>query len=49
MFKQAGGKKRPEACEPLLEDDYNTLLMAEAIDASGWTDEDGQFNKLKNR
>jgi hypothetical protein len=44
---EAGEKKRPEACEPLSEDDYNTLLIAETIDGLGWTDEDGQFDKLK--
>lgn len=42
-----GGKSRPEACEPLSEDDYTVLLMAKAIDGLGWTDEDGQFDKLK--
>ncbi|MFE5681722.1 hypothetical protein [Streptomyces sp. NPDC056512] len=42
-----GGKSRPEACEPLTEDDYTALLMAKAIDGLGWTDKDGQFDKLK--
>lgn len=42
-----GGKGRPEACEPLNEDDYSALLMAKAIGSLGWTDEDGQFDKLK--
>ena len=42
-----GGKSRPEACEPLTEDDYTALLMAKAIDGLGWTGEDGQFDKLK--
>ena len=42
-----GGKGRPEACEPLSEDDYNSLLMAKAIGGLGWTDKDGQFDKLK--
>lgn len=42
-----GGKSRPEACEPLSEDDYNALLMAKAINGLGWTDKDGRFNKLK--
>jgi hypothetical protein len=42
-----GGESRPEACEALSEDDYNVLLMATAIDGLGWTDEDGQFDKLK--
>ena len=44
---EEGGKSRPEACEPLPEDDYTVLLMAKAIDGLGWTDEDGQFDKLK--
>lgn len=44
---QEGGKGRPEACEPLSEDDYNTLLMATAIDGLGWTGEGGEFDKLK--
>jgi hypothetical protein len=44
---QEGGKARPEACEPLSEDDYNALLMAKAINGLGWTDQDGRFNKLK--
>jgi hypothetical protein len=42
-----GGKTRPEACKPLSEDDYTKLLMAKAIGGLGWTDEDGQFDKLK--
>ena len=42
-----GGKSRPEACEPLSGDDYTALLMAKAIDGLGWTDGDGQFDKLK--
>lgn len=42
-----GGEDRPEACEPLSEDDYTALLMATAIGGLGWTDGDGQFDKLK--
>lgn len=42
-----GGKGRPEACDPLSGDDYTALLMAKAIDGLGWTDKDGQFDKLK--
>jgi hypothetical protein len=42
-----GGKGRPEACGPLSEDDYTVLLMAKAIDGLGWTDKEGQFDKLK--
>lgn len=42
-----GGKSRPEACEPLSGDDYTALLTAKAIDGLGWTDKDGQFDKLK--
>ena len=41
------GESRPEACEPLSEDDYTALLMAKAIDGLGWTGKDGQFDKLK--
>ncbi|MEV7888347.1 hypothetical protein ACWD3I_38260 [Streptomyces sp. NPDC002817] len=44
---KAGGKGRPEGCGPLSEDDYTVLLMAKAIDGLGWTDKDGQFDKLK--
>lgn len=44
---EEGGKGRPEACESLSEDDYTVLLMAKAINGLGWTDEDGQFDKLK--
>lgn len=44
---EEGGKSRPESCESLSEDDYTVLLMAKAIDGLGWTDEDGQFDKLK--
>ena len=40
-------ESRPEACKSLSEDDYSMLLMANSIDALGWTDEDGQFDKLK--
>lgn len=40
-------KARPEACRPLSEDDYNVLLMATAVDGLGWTDGDGEFDKLK--
>lgn len=42
-----GGKRRPEACEPLSEDDYTALLMATTIGGLGWTDQDGEFDKLK--
>jgi hypothetical protein len=42
-----GGTGRPEACEPLSEDDYTVLLMAKAIDGLGWTGKDGRFDKLK--
>lgn len=42
-----GGKDRPEACEPLSEDDYTALLTAKAIDGLGWTSEGGEFDKLK--
>lgn len=42
-----GGKSRPEACKPLSEDDYTALLTAKAINGLGWTDKDGQFDKLK--
>lgn len=42
-----GGESRPEACEPLSEDNYNALLMAKVIDGLGWTREGGEFDKLK--
>lgn len=42
-----GGESRPEACEPLSEDDYTVLLMAKAIGGLGWTGEGGEFDKLK--
>ncbi|WAX79077.1 hypothetical protein [Streptomyces sp. KMM 9044] len=42
-----GGKSRPEACEPLSENDYTVLLMAKTIHGLGWTDKDGQFDKLR--
>lgn len=42
-----GGESRPEACEPLSDDDYTALLMAKAIDGLGWTGEGGEFDKLK--
>lgn len=42
-----GGKSRPGACKPLSEKDYTVLLTAKAIDGLGWTDKDGQFDKLK--
>ncbi|MEU7400725.1 hypothetical protein [Streptomyces sp. NPDC044948] len=45
--KKISGEGRPEACEPLSKDDYTALLTAKAIDGLGWTDEDGQFDKLK--
>ena len=41
------GKGRPGACGPVSKGDYNALRMALAIDALGWTDEDGGFDKLK--
>lgn len=42
-----GGKDRPEGCGPLSEDDYTALLAAKSINGLGWTDKDGQFDKLK--
>lgn len=44
---EEGRESRPEACGPLSEDDYTTLVMAKAIDGLGWTGEDGRFDKLK--
>jgi hypothetical protein len=44
---EEGGKGRPEACESLSEDDYTVLSMAKSMNALGWTDKDGQFDKLK--
>lgn len=44
---EEGGEGRPGVCEPLSEDDYTVLLMAKAIDGLGWTNEEGQFDKLK--
>jgi hypothetical protein len=44
---EEGGKDRPEACEPLSEDDYTVLLMAKSMNGLGWTNEDGEFDKLK--
>ncbi|MEV0115862.1 hypothetical protein AB0H77_21875 [Streptomyces sp. NPDC050844] len=43
--KEGGG--RPEECEPLSKDEYTSLHMAKAIDGLGWTDKDGEFDKLK--
>ncbi|MFF9036414.1 hypothetical protein ACF090_13190 [Streptomyces sp. NPDC014892] len=45
--KTKEGEDRPEACEALSEDDYTALLTGTAIDGLGWTDKDGQFDKLK--
>ncbi|MFE2710590.1 hypothetical protein ACFXKI_01015 [Streptomyces mirabilis] len=42
-----GGKSRPEACKSLSEGDYTALQMATAMNGLGWTDKDGQFDKLK--
>lgn len=42
-----GGESRPQACEPLSEDDYTALLMAKVIHGLGWTGEGGEFDKLK--
>lgn len=44
--EEAGGT-RPKACEPLSEDEFTVLVMAKTISGLGWTDEEGQFNKLK--
>lgn len=40
-------QSRPEACEPLSEDDYKTLLMAKTVDGLGWTNASGEFDKNK--
>jgi hypothetical protein len=44
---KAGGEGRPEACEPLSEGDYTTLLTAKSIDGLGWTGEGGEVDKVK--
>ncbi|WP_432021235.1 hypothetical protein [Streptomyces sp. 1222.5] len=44
---EAGGKSRPEACEPLSKHDYTALLMAKSLDGLGWTGKGGEFDKLK--
>jgi hypothetical protein len=42
-----GGEDRPKSCKPLSEDDYTALQMATALNGLGWTDKDGQFDKLQ--
>jgi hypothetical protein len=42
-----GEKGKPEACEPLTDDDYDALFFNEVIDDLGWTDENGDFDKNK--
>lgn len=42
-----GEKAKPKACEPLKEDDYDTVNMSVVIDRLGWTDEDGNFDRNK--
>ncbi|WP_328937442.1 hypothetical protein OG288_12350 [Streptomyces tauricus] len=45
--RPAGDKAKPDACDGLTQDDYNTLLMSHVMDSLGWTDEDGNFDKNK--
>ncbi|WP_432010163.1 hypothetical protein [Streptomyces cucumeris] len=42
-----GDKSRPSACKGLSEDDYNTLVIGQAIDDTGWIGEDGEVDKNK--
>lgn len=44
---QGAEKSKPEACEPLNEDDYTALRMAKAIGGLGWTGEGAEFDKNK--
>ncbi|MDX3587603.1 hypothetical protein [Streptomyces europaeiscabiei] len=45
--RKEGDKAKPEACEGLKEDDYQALLMSQAIDDLGWTDDEGNFDEDK--
>ncbi|MEU2448506.1 MULTISPECIES: hypothetical protein [unclassified Streptomyces] len=45
--RPAGDKTKPEACEPLKEDDYTLIVMSNVVDELGWTDEDGSVDPNK--
>jgi hypothetical protein len=44
---KAGGKGKPSACGGVKKDDYDALVMSNAIDGLGWTDKDGNFDENK--
>jgi hypothetical protein len=41
------GKGKPSACGGVKKDDYDALVMSNAIDGLGWTDKDGNFDENK--
>jgi hypothetical protein len=42
---KAGGKGKPGACKDVKDDDYTALVMNNAINDLGWTDEDGNLDE----
>ncbi|MCX4993836.1 hypothetical protein [Streptomyces longwoodensis] len=44
---KAGEKGKPGACKDVKDDDYTALVMSNAINDLGWTDEDGNFDENK--
>jgi hypothetical protein len=44
---KAGKKSKPDACEDVKKDDYGALVVSNAINDLGWTDDEGNFDKNK--
>lgn len=44
---KAGGMGKPSACKGVKNDDYDTLVLNNAINGLGWTDKDGNVDENK--
>lgn len=42
-----GETGKPEACEGINDDDYTAIVVGQAAEDLGWTDENGRFDKNK--
>jgi hypothetical protein len=42
---KAGGKGKPSACKDVKEDDYDLLVVSNAINDLGWTDDESNFDE----
>lgn len=42
-----GDKSKPDACDGVKDDDYSALVVSQALEGSGWVDENGDVDMEK--